>query len=934
MKKSVRSYVYKRLGLGLIQHFTSAFLLLLVATILFHSYLTITTMNGRKTYSLDPLGQKTSFEESEIFQDLYQTSVKNVIRLAVIRNQIETGGSFDPSKKIDVTAFMKNYGTAGVDYGKATATYKLEDLLLWNRYGLEYKVRSMSLSEFVNYFDYACWPGNFKLDEYDNLVFIGYNGQNKDGEDNYEEQRPIIEKMNYYVESQLEDMAFEYIMKETPDGITLNREDDGNLTVYINVLYCKYPTMDHKTQLYDLVDNWPDFIRLQKNIAEASQILSENYELYQNCARQYAEGKSNLKYVIRMKTDSGPKATYSNVSEIAKMDESSLTEYFEENNRYLIYFPNSLEIMGNSEFSEANVYGLLREAHYPRPEEVYIWISLDSDLEIKGDIFSVARNMYENIVPNTAAILTLMIVLAIVWITLLTYLTVTAGMQYEENDMVRHQINLFDKIWTEVFLAMIAGAGYAIWLGIRYLRRITLSVYDKRMLLEGGDEIKGFLYQYGIYALFGFAASLVVCFLWYSLVRRLKALSFYRDSLLKIFINGIFSLFERVLTHQSSLISALLPYTIFLMINFSALIAIFLFGTVVHKALILAVTLIIDIIVGVRLFQKNAEFNDIIDGINRIRSGEVEYKLDSGKLRGMNKLLADAVNNIGEGIDNAVKTSMKDERLKTDLITNVSHDLKTPLTSIINYVDLLKRADIQDPQARNYVEILDGKSQRLKDLTDDLVEASKISSGNIVLNMEVLNLGELLKQTIGELSEKLEGANLKVVAEIDEKPALIYADSRRMWRVMENLFNNICKYAMEGTRVYAEVLTSDDFVDLQVKNVSRAQMNIHADELTERFIRGDSSRSTEGSGLGLYIAKSLTNVLGGTFEIQLDGDLFKVQIRFPKYVPAEKTVESEKKANGEEKALSSDEMNSVEDKKQKPDKGEEKEKKNKKRKKK
>ena len=156
-------------------------------------------------------------------------------------------------------------------------------------------------------------------------------------------------------------------------------------------------------------------------------------------------------------------------------------------------------------------------------------------------------------------------------------------------------------------------------------------------------------------------------------------------------------------------------------------------------------------------------------------------------------------------------------------------------------------------------------------------------------------MGELLQQSIGELSEKLEAAKLSVVAEIDETTPLIYADSRRMWRIMENLFNNICKYAMEGTRVYAEVHVIGESVLLQIKNVSRAQMNIHADELTERFIRGDSSRSTEGSGLGLYIAKSLTNVLGGSFEIQLDGDLFKVNIEFPLYHVQEKPDGNEEK---------------------------------------
>ena len=889
MKKGKRIPTFKRLGLGLAQHLVAALILVLLAGILFHSYVTVSTMNGQKTYFLDPLSQKVSFEDSEVFQDLFQTAVKDVIRLGIIQDQMETEGSFDSDKIIDVTAFMKRYGTAGMDYGVATAKYKLEDLILWQRFGLEYKNRIMSLSEFVNYYAEACVPENFLLDEDGNLVFAGYYNLTEYDMDFFEEKKPVIEKMDEFSEGQLEDMAFSYVMGKVSDGITLNKEDDGNLTVYVNTLYCRYSTVDGKNQLYDFVDNWADYVKLQRNVAETVKTLAENYELYKNCAKQYSEGHSNLRYVVRMRNDQGEKENFSNMSSLADLNENELTEYFEENSRYLIYFPNSLEIMGNSDFTEGSIYELLRSAHYPYLEDVYIWISLDSTYENKEDAFYVAHKMFDSLVPNTAGILTMLIVLTILWLGLFLYLTVTAGVTVGEDGNTGYFLNVFDRLWTEIYLGLIGLAGYGTYRGVLYLRQMTLSYYENRMNPEMSG-IERLIRQYGSYALFGFCVSLALCLFWYSLIRRLKSFNLYRDSLLRRIMNGIYGLFEMVMAHQSSLISVLLPYLIFLLLNAFSIIGFIYFASTVRKIVVLVFVILLDLLVGGRLFKRNAEFNDIIDGINRIRSGDVEYKLHVDDLHGMNKFLADAVNNIGEGIDNAVKTSVKDERLKTDLITNVSHDLKTPLTSIINYVDLLKRSDIRDPQARNYVEILEGKSQRLKDLTDDLVEASKISSGTIELNLEVLNLGELLQQTIGELSEKLEAAKLKAVAEIDERPALVYADSRRMWRIMENLFNNICKYAMEGTRVYSEVRVKDHLVILQIKNVSKAQMNIHADELTERFIRGDSSRSTEGSGLGLYISKSLTNVMGGTFEIQLDADLFKVYLTFPLYVPPKPEV--------------------------------------------
>ena len=218
--------------------------------------------------------------------------------------------------------------------------------------------------------------------------------------------------------------------------------------------------------------------------------------------------------------------------------------------------------------------------------------------------------------------------------------------------------------------------------------------------------------------------------------------------------------------------------------------------------------------------------------------------------------------------------------MKTELITNVSHDIKTPLTSIINYIDLLKRENPEDPKIRGYLEVLENKAQRLKVLTEDVVEASKASTGNITLEMTELNFVELINQVIGEFEEKFEERNLQMVVHFDEEEAIICADGRRLWRVLENVFGNVSKYAMENTRVYVDMNVNRPNVRLSLKNISAQPLNITADELTERFIRGDVSRNTEGSGLGLSIAKDLVQLQGGTFNLYLDGDLFKVTIEF------------------------------------------------------
>lgn len=282
-----------------------------------------------------------------------------------------------------------------------------------------------------------------------------------------------------------------------------------------------------------------------------------------------------------------------------------------------------------------------------------------------------------------------------------------------------------------------------------------------------------------------------------------------------------------------------------------------------------------------KIMKEVDKFKQIHDATEKIYKGDTNIKLDESLYTGVLKELAIYINDIAGGFSNAIKESLKSERLKTELITNVSHDIKTPLTSIINYVDLLKQENIQNEKAKEYIEVLDNKSQRLKKLIEDLVEASKASSGNIKINKEVLNVKELLNQVTGEFEDKFNSRSLNIISKLPEETVYIKADSRYLYRVLENTYSNVAKYAEENTRVYIDcILEEKNTVAIYVKNISKDELNISADELMQRFVRGDKSRNTEGSGLGLSIAKSLTELQDGTFNIYLDGDLFKVAIKF------------------------------------------------------
>lgn len=292
---------------------------------------------------------------------------------------------------------------------------------------------------------------------------------------------------------------------------------------------------------------------------------------------------------------------------------------------------------------------------------------------------------------------------------------------------------------------------------------------------------------------------------------------------------------------------------------------------------VLEILAVLAIALNLRTLEKNGK---------QLSEGDLSTPVDTKRLFGAFRRYGQAMNRLQSGMESAVQEQMRAERMKTELITNVSHDIKTPLTSIVNYVDLLKKEDISSPAAREYITVLDRQSKRLKKLTEDLVEASKASSGALPVDLQPTDVSVLFSQITGEYQDRLADCHLTLVTQPPVGQPVVLADSKLLSRVMDNLVSNICKYAMPETRVYVSGVTADGQMTMSFKNVSRAELNISPDELMERFVRGDTSRHTEGSGLGLSIARSLVQLMGGTFRLSIDADLFRADVTLPLVPPS------------------------------------------------
>lgn len=578
----------------------------------------------------------------------------------------------------------------------------------------------------------------------------------------------------------------------------------------------------------------------------------------------YTEGSTNLTYLFADKetqTIYTNKKAYSSYAQL----EQNLEKIFKEK-AYAVVYPELSECVTNIPDADLQVWNHTIDQSFDTKDFVFA-VSVDTKFSVADSMADEAEN-YETYSKLMFPMLAGAIFGSVLWLIGMVWLTVTAGRKPKDEEI---HLNGFDRWYTEIA----AGAVIGIWLAGTIISG-TLIANSSLGYSHAVVTVIVTCLICGTYTMAWFLIGYL------SLVRRIKAGTLWKNSLIRTVLkwigkcSGKLSDFARAFSRNTAeKIKVLLVGGAFLFLQFLIIGCGF-----TGAGVFLIILLIVDAAAVIFIIRKADGLDLIMDGLKKISDGELQYKIKTDTLTGKQKVMAEYINNIGSGLDAAVENSLKKERMQTELITNVSHDLKTPLTSIINYVDLMKRENPTDPKIQEYLRILDEKSQRLKVLTEDVVEASKASTGNIKLEMNDIDFVEMVQQVIGEFEEKFQEKNLTMMVHFTDEPSIIYADGQRMWRVLENVFGNVVKYAMEGTRVYAEISNRNKKVTFSLKNISAQPLNISADELTERFIRGDVARNTEGSGLGLSIAKSLTELQGGEFKLYLDGDLFKVMITF------------------------------------------------------
>ena len=382
---------------------------------------------------------------------------------------------------------------------------------------------------------------------------------------------------------------------------------------------------------------------------------------------------------------------------------------------------------------------------------------------------------------------------------------------------------------------------------------------------------------------FGLLASLL------SLSRKIKAGVLIKNSIIYILFSSLVKLIKNIFLSLKETPKLIIAYFGLIFVNMLSFILIFALGSIL-SILVLLLILALDISVINRLSKYKKEQAIILNTAKDIGMGNKIAKINTEGFYNENIILSNSINNMYDGIQNAVNKSLKSERMRTDLITNVSHDIKTPLTSIINYSDLLMKENFEDTKIKEYVEIINRKSKQLKTMTEDIVDASKASSGALKIENEIINLDELMNQLTAEYEEKFKSSNLELVYDNLSHNQYVLSDGRYLYRVLANLFDNALKYSLENTRVYLSLSNENNKSIIEIKNLSKEQLNISSDDLYQRFVRGDTSRTTSGSGLGLSIAKDLMKLLNGNLDIIIDGDYFKSKVILNTYIKKEENI--------------------------------------------
>lgn len=822
------------------------------------------------------------FEESQEFNYMVENYMDDVLTQIRLENLFETDGMMNRNKEIDVMEYSKNDTANGENV--SGIAYSLEELINWGE--------DFDSAESYNYAK--------------NSVIVC--------------QKPEGTYEYYYTSdfmTRVESGVFDIIMQDGSDVDGFLQElQNGKYTssgfynfdivdMEGNILYTdcwnfgsalieKYAPQGAEN-LLQVVNNSPrlngKLSVIYDDLAYTLGNIYSDYQNYQMGFEHLEEGNTNFTYIYAnndTKKVVTNKTSYENYAELEKNVQNLISE---KDVKYMVIYPKLKDFNSNMNVSKSDKWEKLRSYSSEKKWNSVFAVAVDTTYTIQ-DQFYQNKVAYDNNIPYFKGTTWLLVLSIILFLGATIWLTLEAGRTAEDEEL---HLNGFDHWKTEIaavliVLIWIVGSyiGIHFWNGNIYTMINDIPTYLK----DGGTYFEYYyargmdvssaymsaslylpslsiaelaeIYFYGVFTLGCFFMGYV------SLIKRIKGRNLWKNSLLRVIVRFIYKIYDN---RKKTTKTVLLLCGFFLVQGIAVL---FRNGVTMLLVLLADVGVFYVVLNGLLLKEK------LKKGIEEIALGNMEYQIPLQGLRGENLKLAEMINGIANGFHMAVEEAMKNERLKTDLITNVSHDIKTPLTSIINYVAILKQSDIADPKIQGYLDILEAKAQRLKTLTEDVVEASKVSSGNISLEYMDVDLVEMIQQTEGEMAEKFEARNLKMIVNLPAEPAVVHVDGRRMWRVLENIFGNAAKYAMPGTRVYADLKLEEDTVDLSLKNVSEHQLNISADELTERFIRGDLSRSSEGSGLGLSIAQSLTTMQGGTFNLYLDGDLFRVNIRFPR----------------------------------------------------
>ena len=812
------------------------------------------------------------YEESADFSAAVGNMTQDVLAQFRVRDMMETDGAYNPDKLIDVMEYTQTGRISGVNAsGIAYTLGQLED------WGEDYYISDSSALYSDNEVVVCRRPdGSYYYYYLDDFLSRFERGEMRiEFTDPAQDQATFLQELQ---EGRLTDSG----------GYELRIYDREGAEMYTDCwnfgqsLRERYAPAGAKN-LLEVVNGSQDMngqlSAIYEGIAMTLTDIYDNSIQYQNGWDWMEEGNTNFTYIY---INEETKQVYTNRADYeGYADAEAHIQDLKsgENVRYLIVRPKLRDFETNMNVSASGEWTALRSSRPDGNAEIVFAAAVDTSYPVQ-DQFYEGRENYNSNLPFLRSALIMLIAGGLIFLICTVWLSVTDGKK--PGDETIH-LTAFDRWKTEIAAALII----LIW-GVVTLLLLSVGLPEIDWS-HAAQSAEHYMNEYGtayLYSgLFTTAISLAdttgvfcygffsfLCFYagYLSLIRRIRAKILWKGSLVFAVIHFV----KRALNSRRDTLAAGILTVGFIGLQLLAIAS--------RSVPAVFLSCLADLAALWFILTGAMAKGRIRKGIEEIASGNLAYRIDLNGLHGTERHMAEKVNDIGGGLNRAVDEAMRNERLKTDLITNVSHDIKTPLTSIINYVDILKRSDIADEKIRGYLDILEAKAQRLKTLTEDVVEASKVSSGNITLEYMDVDLREMIRQTEGEMAEKFSARKLTMIVSLPEEPAVVHVDGRRMWRVLENIFNNAAKYAMPGTRVYADLTASETEVRFSLKNISEQPLNIPAEELTERFIRGDISRSTEGSGLGLSIAKSLTTMQGGKFSLYLDGDLFRADLAFPR----------------------------------------------------